>query len=286
MSVTNTVEAVPVRLMYLLSALAEVKSGIAPDDLRDLFLPLGDDSSVYSNPLRELKSLGFILEDAQKGVLTLDPELRKRIPKGGPDAETLREIMMPVLLDPERSEETGHRGFALWLCWFLGHDPTDAVTFNAHPGDFLGPVLGPDWKEQIPIKDASAMQQYFYWALFMGFATRVGDRILPDPLPVIQRALPALFAGVERVEVGAFFTALARLHPVFEGGHWWEVFGDLRADAPPEPGHITEATSLALLRLHDRGLLRLERKSDGAGRVLGAGWGRVTEICYLGEKPA
>ena len=286
MSVTNTVEAVPVRLIYLLSALADSKSGLSPEDLTGLFQPFGDDSSTYSNSLRELKNLGFVIEDSEKGLLTLDPSLRKRFPKDGPDAEALREIMLPVLLDPDRAEETGHKGFAIWLCWFLTQDPAHAAIFSAHPGDFLEPILGREWKNFIPIKDAAAMQQYFYWALFTGFATRLTDRIVPDPLPAIQNALSDIFDGAERLDAGAFFAALAQQLPVFEGGHWRQIFDELRVDDPPEEMLIGEATSLALVRMHNQGILALERQSDGAGRVLGVEWGRVTDIRYLEGNPA
>lgn len=288
MSVTRNVEAMPVRMLHILQALPRTDASISRADLEILFLP-GDKvkregSSLFTSTLNELKNLEFIIED-DDGKLSLSPVLRGEISRGGVDQDMLRGLMEPVLFDPARAEETNNDDFALALCWLLECNPCDAPRFGAEPAELMRPILG-DSYDRTGCRNETNFKPFVYWASFMGFAIRYGDRVVPDPSRAIERALPDIFAQTRSHPSQDFFSALSDRYPVFEQGDRRTDFDDLREDGKGgDPTRVTEATSLALARLQGRGLVVLEQKADGAGLVFGAGLGKITAIA-AGEELA
>ena len=113
--------------------------------------------------------------------------------------------------------------------------------------------------------------------------------VLPDPTTAIARHLPAIFGDKSQLSVGDFVQAWAPLQPVLEGGVIRESLEkQARLELACQSHTFSRATSLALRRLAQRGVITLQTFSDANMYLLDYGreTSRVSHIAYFVEKSA
>lgn len=234
-------------------------------------------SMVQAN-IRECIKMGLLEEIQDKAEVTLNPKL------GLEDDSSLPTVLSQILLS--ESEQTENHDFAKVLAWYLSQDFFDA------PGNWQ--EMEQKLREQIgssllELNDAR-YGQFEDWSCYLGFSWRNtlgGTQVLvPDPTTYLRNTLKQLFENQanQQISLNELVVRLSKHCPVFETGEFREEIEQqigLR-----EPNHLSTVTSIALRRLEDESLIKLERLSDTSVWVLSDGSKdpRISHFTWLGNK--
>ena len=242
----------------------------------------GDDKEPSRNmvqaTVRECIKMGLSEEIQDKAEITLNPKLRLE------NDASLPAVLSQLLLD--ESEYTENHDFAKVLAWYLAQDFFDA------PGNWQ--EMEQKLREQIgsgllELNDAR-YGQFEDWSCYLGFSWRnslVGNQVLvPDPTVYLRQNLKNLFENQthHQVSLDEFISRLSKYCPVFEmGGFREEIEQQIGLR---DSNYLSTVTSIALRRLEDEGLIKLERLSDTSIWVLSDGSKdpRISHITWLGNK--
>lgn len=283
MSIVNTFEAVPSRLLSIYAAVADVENGVLSEHLASWATPPslsrrggededGGSTNLLKASLAEARRLGLVEE--KDGRLFVPDAARGM---GGRNANLeahLLSYLRETLFDPERAASTGQTGVLIALAWFLTKSPLQPVSFSDAPQNQLQRDLG-QFAEKAELGNTSSFQNLLYWARFLGFATVVGDaggrRAFPDPSRAISAVLDRVLPDNKWVDMDVFLTRLAAIYPVLEGGSVREEVEANRTVPPASDGSLSVASSLALQRLADRGSISLDVFADAKARILDFG---------------
>lgn len=283
MSIVNTFEAVPSRLLSIYSAVAEVENGVLSDHLASWATPPslsrrggededGGSTNLLKASLAEARRLGLVEE---KDSRLFVPDTARGF--GGRNANLESQLLIylrETLFDPERAASTGQTGVLIALAWFLTKSPLQPVSFSDEPQNQLQRDLG-QFAEKAELGNKSSFQNLLYWARFLGFATVVGDagsrRAFPDPSRAISAVLDRVLSDNNWVDLDVFLTRLAAIYPVLEGGSVREEVEANRTVPTASAGSLSVASSLALQRLADRGSISLDVFADAKARILDFG---------------
>lgn len=283
MSIVNTFEAVPSRLLSIYAAVAELENGVLSEHLASWATPPslsrrggededGGSTNLLKASLAEARRLGLVEE--KDGRLFV-PDAARGI--GGRNAnleDHLLSYLRDTLFDPERAARTGQTGVLIALAWLLTKSPLQPVSFSDEPHNQLQRDLG-QFAEKAELGNRSSFQNLLYWARFLGFATVVGDaggrRAFPDPSRAISAVLDRVLPDNKWVDMDVFLTRLATIYPVLEGGSVREEVEANRTVPPASDGSLSVASSLALQRLADRGSITLDVFADAKARILDFG---------------
>jgi hypothetical protein len=283
MSIVNTFEAVPSRLLSIYAAVAEVENGVLSEHLASWATPPslsrrggededGGSTNLLKASLAEARRLGLVEE--KDGRLFV-PDAARGI--GGRNANLEAQLLFylrETLFDPERAASTGQTGVLIALAWFLTKSPLQPVSFSDAPQNQLQRDLG-QFAEKAELGNTSSFQNLLYWARFLGFATVVGDagsrRAFPDPSRAISAVLDRVLPDNNWVDMDVFLTRLAAIYPVLEGGSVREEVEANRTVPPASDGSLSVASSLALQRLANRGSISLDVFADAKARILDFG---------------
>ena len=303
MSIVTTAQAVPSRLFAIYSSLFESENGEGRERIEAWSTPpslagRGADedgestTTLFSNTLQEARRLGLVEEADEK--LRLSAEARGGGKKGGNSEAYFQDYMKRTLFDPARAAETQHGGFMLALAWFLSANPLRPMGFSEAPQNALRIEIG-DSAAKTELTSLNRYQNFLYWARYLGFATIVGGRdsgdagakrAIPDPVRIIENALPAIFAEEDRLPIEQFLSRLAAMFPVFEKGSVRQEYDAMRLNPLPADAaqRLSIATSIALQRLNDRQKIVLGTEADAPSRILDLGMreSRVSHIA-LGD---
>lgn len=228
--------------------------------------------------IRECIKMGLLEENEDKTEIIVNPKLELK------DDSSLPLILSKLLLN--ESEYTENYDFAKVLAWYLAQSFFDAPGNWQETEQRLQEQVG---DELLGLNDAR-YGQFEDWSCYLGFSWRnalVGKQVLvPDPTVYLRQNLKNLFENQldQQIPLGKFINQLRKFCPVFETGEFREEIEqqiDLR-----EPNHLSSVTSIALRRLEEEGLLKLERLSDTSMLVLrdGSGDSRISHITWLGNK--
>ena len=302
MSVITTFTAMPNRLTIVWKYLLECgPNGASSDQLESLISPPSlkrqkpeqeDDeepgpasrrTGIYDGVLTEIQNLGIVEKD-DRGILTLSKNAPQK------DALSLVEYLERVLLDPELAEEHGQKAFPKAMSWLLTRDPFWPLVFQ---GGFRAEVTG-DCRDDVgsfELTNQARSQQFIHWAIYLGFAWRLStgnhDAVFPDPTEALKRNLPLVMPSGSQVPIQEVVGNLADRVPVFEGGGARkEVEGLLHLGKIRQDRTLSRSTSLALERLEQSGLIKMERPADAPAWNLNRGTGMrpVSHITWLGGK--
>lgn len=283
MSIVNTFEAVPSRLLSIYAAVAEVENGVHTEHLASWATPPslsrrggenedGGSTNLLKASLAEARRLGLV--DEKDGRLFVPDAARGR---GGRNANLeahLLSYLRETFFDPERAASAGQAGFLIALAWFLTKNPLQPVSFSDAPQNQLRSDLG-QFAGKAELGSTASFQNLLYWARFLGFATVVGDaeskRAFPDPIRAISAVLDRVFPDNKWVDMDMFLSRLAAIYPVLEGGSVREEVEASSTVPPAVDGRLSVASSLALQRLADRGSISLDVVADAKARILDFG---------------
>jgi len=242
----------------------------------------GDDKEPSRNmvqaTVRECIKMGLLEEIQDKAEVTLNLKLRLENDASFPA------VLSQLLLN--ESKYTENHDFAKVLAWYLAQDFFDA------PGNWQ--EMEQKLREQIgsgllELNDAR-YGQFEDWSCYLGFSWRnslAGTQVLvPDPTVYLRQNLKNLFENQtqHQVSLDEFISRLSKYCPVFEMGEFREEIEQqigLR-----DSNYLSTVTSIALRRLEDEGLIKLERLSDTSIWVLSDGSKdpRISHITWLGNK--
>jgi hypothetical protein len=186
-------------------------------------------------------------------------------------------------------ENPGNHDFALALAWYLAQDFYNAPGNWTDSEQKLKEQVGADLLEF----NEGRYDQFEYWSCYLGFSWRnnllAGNKstkiLIPDPTAYLRQNLNNIFENQSnrRIPLGEFINRLGKYCPVFETGEFREEIEQqigLR-----EPNYLSSVTSIALRRLEDEGLIKLEGLSDTSILVLtdGSEDSRNSHITWLGD---
>ena len=284
MSIVNTFEAVPSRLLSIYSAVAEVENGVLSDHLASWATPPslsrrggededGGSTNLLKASLAEARRLGLVEE--KDGRLFVPDAARGRGGRNATLEAHFLSYLRETLFDPERAASAGQAGVLIALAWFLTKSPLQPVGFSDAPQNQLRNDLG-QFAEKAELGNTSSFQNLLYWARFLGFATVIGDaagsrRAFPDPIRAISAVLDRVLPDSNWVDMDMFLTRLAAIYPVLEGGSVREEVEANRTVPTASAGSLSVALSHALQRLADRGSISLDVFADAKARILDFG---------------
>lgn len=234
--------------------------------------------SMVQATIRESIKMGLLEESQDKAEITLSPKLRLEN-----DASLPTVICQLVLSESEQAE---NHDFAKVLAWYLSQDFFDAPGNWQEMEQKLREQIGSNLLE---LNDAR-YGQFEDWSCYLGFSWRnmlAGTQVLvPDPTAYLEQSLKNLFENQtnQQISLDELVTRLSKHCPVFEMGEFREEIEQqigLR-----EPNHLSTVTSIALRRLEDESLVKLERLSDTSVWVLSDGSKdpRISHFTWLGSK--
>jgi hypothetical protein len=280
MSVLSIFEATPNRVRSLARLAAHLGTANR-DTLRAHLMPGKDDAAQFGQLMRETVRLGLLGE--QKGEVTLGSGIKEA---DLADDGRFLNIVESALLNPQ--DEGGENGtFRYALSWLLTQPSGQPIPWNSDQHLRMSEQMeGPD---NYDVTNEGRFAMLCYWARFLGFAARLelhnSNTVIPDPTEAIRRRLARVYADDSRLVVTRFLERVIMDCPVLEGGSIRrEVEGRFREKRPAN--QFSVATSLALWRLEERKLIRLDHVSDAetwlmptSTGVVGAGTSRlVTHI--------
>jgi hypothetical protein len=262
MSVLSIFEATPNRVR----SLARLALHLGPtnrETLRQHLMPAKDDAAQFSQLMRETVRLGLLEEP--KGEVILG---------AGIEAADLRDDRrflkcVEAALVGEIAESGENRAFRYALSWLLAQASGHAIPWNSDQHLLMRRQMEGD--DCYDVTNVGRFAMLCYWARFLGFATRLdiggGSSVIPDPSEALARRLTDVFPDTSRITLARFFDLVAKDCPVLEGGAIRrEVEGRFREKRPSN--QLSLATSLALWRLEERKVVRVDHLSDAETWVL------------------
>jgi hypothetical protein len=276
--------------------------GATMDDLEKMLTPIppqqvqvaegavdtdsGDSSgtTIAAKVLSEMLKLK-ILERTDNENLRVTPSLSGNTPRVEWTTR-LHAYLFPILTSDDSAREHGQAELPEALCWLLQQSPTHPLrkSGGGHYNILVSQVVDDD-PLCSSIRNDARYQNVIYWARYLGLAEGlVADMVIADPTRAIERRLPVLFGDERRMTVNAFIHRLGTHIPVLDGGAvWLEMQGRLRETLQAKERHLSEAISLAMLRLQQAGRIKLEGLSDATSWILEVGRDSksVSHITYL-----
>jgi hypothetical protein len=126
------------------------------------------------------------------------------------------------------------------------------------------------------------------WAVFLGFGwicRYPNDALVIDPTSAVRDVLPQVFEGSRELRQAVFFTRLAEILPVLDGGDFRtrvEQKIDRSVWSGVGPDHVSSSLSRALNRLHDCGEVTLDQRADAEKRnLVGRNWRNVRSVSHV-----
>jgi hypothetical protein len=208
--------------------------------------------ATASNALAEARVLGIVTDDAgAEGSITLAEPFR------GATRQSLLSFLEPILVGARTDRSAGQENMPKMLEWLLVQDPDAPIDLNGNLGSQTEEILN----------STASAQMFAYWARFLGYAWHFQGAgrwwLVPDPTEALSRHLPRILGGEGDVQLISLPERWAADCPVLEGG-------------PHRPFDTSNplfspATSLALDRLAQKGIIRLDRQADAPTVLLSIG---------------
>ena len=277
MSVVTTWVAVPNRIEALARYLLE-RRRVRHHELCRLFSP-----STLNSEMNVVE--GVIQETRRLGLIESDDDHRWSLTQEAAAAKNFRSEIGRVLLTRDRAVRAEQGRVAPAIAWFLTQDSSRPLP------------IGENWRTRVTsscpaadhafdLANSDSCRQFAFWAVYMGFGWRLasGDRefLVPDPTIALDSSLRATMQPGETVPIGEAIERVAAECPVFESGNVREDVERALVTGPRrEEGQLSRSTSLALLRLADRGMVRMPSPLADARVMTLDSWGQPLSISHL-----
>lgn len=274
---------------YLLAAKGQREKR---DTLEALLSPValigkGEDKQISRNmvqsTIRECIKIGLMEESEDGSEVAINPQLYV-------EESSLPSVLSQLLLNtPDNSE---NHDLARVLAWYLAQDFFEAPGNWPEAQQRLRNQVGGDLLE---LND-TRFGQFEDWSRYLGFTwhncylirkdekTKTESVLLPDPTAYLKQNLGKLFEGSrdQSVSAGEFIHRLGKYCPIFETGSFREDVEDQIGGR--EPNYFSTVTSIALRRLEEEKLIKLEKPGDAKVWVLQDGTdSRVSQITWINE---
>lgn len=252
MSIIGNFTAQPNRVEMLIDFLKKDKKLYRKSDLEERFSPKS--SSVFREVYGIVESLKLV--EIEKDIVKLKVENPKQL--------TSQIIKEAIFKDDFMKKDD----FGLALSWFLvqNTESLNSLEWSEQVNNMVLKDLNEEFGE-LDLTNNSRWQHFGYWAIYLGFATKISiakkDYLCPDPTEAIEHELERIFKESKELLIKDFFEYLVKEIPVLEFGSVRNKILDRAREGLQLPDNLLSfSTSLALLRLEKRGLISLEHKSD------------------------
>lgn len=285
MSVISTWEAVPSRVEQLWRFLADAgEKGVPEDRLAFFFSPPSMDKeeetaqaggNIHTGVLAESLKLG-LLERIEDGVgdrikvAVSPPKGIKKSQVGSWFVDHLRWL----LTSPEEAVAKNQDQVPLALAWFTLQSPLFPLPFSKNLAHKLKDEF-PENDNGLGLKDNASLQQGFYWARYLGLCTFIAQPkrgsssgaeriVVPDPTRALRRLVPVVFEDETELPALEFLDRLGELCPILEHGEARRQLMKQASDPSrfPSLDTVSPATSLALARLKEEGIIAITANDD------------------------
>lgn len=245
-------------------------------------------TTIAAEVLSEMLKLK-ILERTEHDNLRVVPALLVHSPKMEWPVR-LYNYLFPILTAADAAREHGQGELPEALCWLLQQSTTQplGISVGSHYNILVSQMVDDD-PLCSNIRSDARYQNVIYWARYLGLAERLSikqaaDMVIADPTRAIAIRLPLLFSDERQMTIQAFVHSLGVHIPVLDAGQvWHEMQGRFKEALQMSDKHLSQAISLALLRLQQAGKIKLEGLSDAAAWVLKVGRESksISHITYL-----
>lgn len=248
------------------------KSSVEEEEIKEI------SKEMIKNVIRQCIAMDLLLEEGDD--ITINPQLYLR------DEKQLPSVICNLFFSLKNPE---NHDFALALAWYLAQDFYNAPGNWTDSEQKLKEQVGADLLEF----NRERYAQFEYWSCYLGFSWRnnllAGTKntkiLIPDPTAYLRQNLNNIFENQRdrRIPLREFINRLGKYCPVFETGEFREEIEQqigLR-----EQNYLSSVTSIALRRLEDEDLIKLEGLSDTSILVLtdGSEDSRISHITWLGD---
>lgn len=262
MSLITVLEPVPSRVRAV-TRLVATRGPMSRSELQACIVPTGE-GKQFGNLVRETIRLGFLREEANQIRLVPNISAQDIL-----DDELFVVLTNKLLVETLLPSDNDNHPIAYAFSWLLARRPSFDLQWNGELKFLMQEDMEGD--EIYDVTNASRAAMLASWARFLGYAVGLHwdskALVVPDPTDAIARYLKSIFEAENSLAVSEFSDRLSKLCPIFEGGAVRnEVearFRKKRADNTLSP-----ATSLALLRLEQRGVLKLNEDSDAEVKLI------------------
>lgn len=248
-----------------------------------------DSQERATQTLNRWIQLGLLEDEAGTVSInaTVAPELRRR----DVDNDTLARVVRRLVLIRENnerfweSENNRSADFTRAVCWVLAQNVFD-VDLVGHTDVQRREVA--QLRNNAAFTNDTRWAGFKSWAVFLGFGwicRYPNDAFVIDPAVAVRDVLPQVFEGSRELRQAVFFTRLAEVLPVLDGGDYRSrveqkidrsVWSGMASD------HVSTSLSRALNRLHECGELILEQRADAEKRnLLGRGSRVIRSVSHV-----
>ena len=258
-----------------------------------------DSQDRAKQTLNNWVQLGLLNEDT--GKISIDRGLSSVVKKSTDHSALARLARQRVLASDNNErfwEAKNNRSadFSRAASWMLAQNVFE-VQVNGHKAieEIEIAQLSED-EEFRAFTNQTRWTSYKAWAPFLGFGS-IGrfptkNTFVIDPTVAVADSLGEVFGKDKELPQEQFFSRLAEILPVVDGGEYRikvEEKIDQSKWKPPKPSEVSTSLSRALRRLHSRGDIVLDNRSDANKRTLigrngGAIGDDVSHVIWKGGK--
>lgn len=235
--------------------------------------PSTSDQNAFTASLRVAKHLQLLQaagEDADEETWSLGPRLEGEVGGEGlgfSDADRFGELCRKAFFKSEiEAIDAGEKpsDVAVGLAWLTSRDPREplAKVFENGPNEELRNSNLLEHTANNP----EQWRAFRRWAIDLGFATELGDRLHPDVVPAATWAVREMAGG--RLPANEFVRRIVAAVPVLDGG-LIATYVEERLEAPRGLGDAVAGPLLyhIILRLEAGKMVELHRGDDADGTV-------------------
>lgn len=285
MSVISSVTVTPNRIEIIARYLESLgEGGIARDDLLARLSPralrkagaAGDGEEVGEG--RSSVPVEALAETLRLGIAErFDDNGTERVRYAAvpvPFTGSLLERLESILLDADKAEASGQREFRRALAWFLTQNPERPIDSQQGVRSKIEDQCGTE-VNVFELTSPPRAQNFYYWVRYLGYGWYVdvgGDSptmIVPDPTAALARHLSHMMSPGQTWPLTRLVQEWGDVSPVLEGGSARsEVENLLLPTLRRKANMLSRSTSIAIQRLDQRGVIRLDRQADAQATLL------------------
>ncbi|MES9740372.1 protein DpdG [Peribacillus frigoritolerans] len=288
MSVLKQAYATPSRVRGVYRFLLHSdKQKLKRDDLEKSISPLsiqkeGDHGylKMVKDTIKEMLRMKLLVED-DEGYVSLSKDLPKELKDRKTGDENLPFYISTLFFAKDNDENFD---IVRLIAWYLAQDLHQAPGIWDEFSKDLDEQIGPS---KLECGNSVPYGQLEDWLVFCRFAIQysikgVDRRIAPDPTLYIQWLLPRLFNDEKTLPIVKMMERLKDRSPIFENGTFRKELYEKYKVGKLGENYLSTVTSNALLRLHEEGVIKLERRADANTMMINDGGNdiRYTHVTY------
>lgn len=278
MSIISNVTAEANRVEMLIDFLKTTKKQYSKQDLEDIFSPSSGrkgDEPVFRAVYTVTDSLGVIEIENDSVKLNIK---HSRF-------DTSKIIKEAIFNDEFLKKDN----IAHAIAWLLIQNSIGSLGWSDNIVNTVNKDLNENFTD-FGLTNNSRWQHFGYWCIYLGFATKIyvaeKSYLCPDPTKAIENELANIFKNTKELVIKDFQNSISKILPVLEQGYIREeISSSAREGLQLANNTLSFATSLALIRLESRKVIKLEHKSDANSITIQNGKNNriISHIVYIGK---